>query len=174
MHLSQSLISGNLFEKRLISRKQKKDKFRKNVAIVLTLTSMVDVFSMLVVFLLQTFSSSPEILISKGVELPASHTAALIREAPVVAISHDGNIYLDQKEVGETGKVLRNPDVLLGKLNKIKLDWLKNHPGEDFTGDINLQADKATPSTTVSRLMGILTSGQFQSIKLAVIGSAVR
>ena len=69
---------------------------------------MVDMFSMLVVFLLQTFSSSPEILVTKGVELPISTTPSMVREAPVLAMSRDGSLYLDQKLVGVTEAKNRN------------------------------------------------------------------
>lgn len=171
MYLNQSLVSADAFEKHLINRKRKKGKGKRVIAISLMLTSMVDMFSMLVVFLLQTFSSSPEILVTKGVELPNSYTAAMVKEAPVLAISKDGNLYLDQVLVGQTNLVAKRPNSLLKKLNKIKTTWAKNHAGMPFPGEINLQADKEVESTTVSTIMGILTSGQFQSIQLAVLGT---
>jgi biopolymer transport protein ExbD len=130
---------------------------------------MVDMFSMLVIFLLQTFSNSPEVSIVKGMQLPKSITAAIVREAPVLAISKDGNLYLDQKLVGKTGDVTRKPDELLNKLNFIKKSWVSAHTAA-FTGDINLQADREVDSATVSMVMAILTTSQFQSIQLAVIG----
>ena len=169
MILSRSIVSSNAFEKHLINRRRKFGWGAKVATATLMLTSMVDMFSMLVVFLLQTFSSSPEILVLKGMELPSSITPAMVKEAPVLAISKDGNIYLDQKLVGETKSILKKPDGLLKKLNIIKNDWAKLHK-TPFTGEINLQADKEIKSTTVSMLMGVLTNSQFQSIQLAVIG----
>ncbi|GAB4012951.1 MAG: hypothetical protein Fur0010_09280 [Bdellovibrio sp.] len=169
MILNKSLVAADAFEKHLINRRRKAGWAVKAAGFTLMLTSMVDMFSMLVVFLLQTFSSSPEILVLKGMELPNSITPAVVKEAPVLAISKDGNIYLDQKLVGKTSDVTKKPDELLNKLNLIKKDWAKSHASE-FTGEINLQADREIESTTVSMVMGILTSSQFQSIQLAVIG----
>ena len=169
MILSHSLVAADGFEKHLINRKRKKNWAMKAAGFTLMLTSMVDMFSMLVVFLLQTFSSSPEILVTKGVELPNSLTPSMVKEAPVLAMSRDGNLYLDQKLVGPTDKVSKDPKELLDKLNIIKRDWAKSHVSE-FTGEINLQADRDVPSTVVAQIMGILTSSQFQSIELAVIG----
>lgn len=171
MRLNNSLVSADAFEKHLIARKRKKGWAKKAVGFTLMLTSMVDMFSMLVVFLLQTFSSSPEILITKGVSLPDSITSAQVIEAPVVAISKDGNLYLDQMLIGETKKVAKNPKLLMNKLNEIKTNWAKSHAGQAFPGEINLQSDKEIASTLVSEIMGIMTTGQFESIQLAVIGT---
>lgn len=170
MRLNQSLVAADAFEKHLINRKRKTSWGKRAAVYALMLTSMVDMFSMLVVFLLQTFSTSPEILINKGVTLPDSITSSQVIEAPVLAISNDGNMYLDQKLVGETKKVVRKPNELMKKLKDIKLSWAKSHSGVAFPGEINLQADKDIPSTVVSQVMGILTNGEFESIQLAVIG----
>lgn len=169
MILNQSMVAADAFEKHLVNRKRKKNWGLKAAGFTLMLTSMVDMFSMLVVFLLQTFSSSPEILVTKGVELPNSTTPSLVKEAPVLAISRDGNLYLDQQLVGPTEKVAKKPDELLQKLNKIKKTWASSHT-TPFTGEINLQADKDIKSTDVAEIMAILTSSQFQSIQLAVVG----
>lgn len=169
MILNQSMVAADAFEKHLINRKRKRNFALKAAGFTLMLTSMVDMFSMLVVFLLQTFSSSPEILVTKGVELPTSITPNQVKEAPVIALSKDGNLYLDQKLVGETAKVSKSPDMLLNKLNVIKKSWASSHTSP-FTGEINLQADREIKSTTVALIMGVLTSSQFHSIELAVVG----
>ena len=169
MILNQSLVASDAFEKHLINRKRKKRWGIKAMGFTLMLTSMVDMFSMLVVFLLQTFSSSPEIMVTKGIQIPDSITPSVVKEAPVLALSKDGNMYLDQKLVGKTISILKKPNDLLTKLNTIKSQWSKSH-STPFSGEINLQADKEIKSTSVATIMGILTTSQFQSIELAVIG----
>lgn len=169
MILNKSMVSADAFEKHLVNRRRKKHWGLKAAGFTLMLTSMVDMFSMLVVFLLQTFSSSPEILVMKGMELPNSITPSVVKEAPVLAISRDGNIYLDQELVGETAKVAKKPNELLQKLNLIKKTWASSHT-TPFTGEINLQADREIKSTVVAEVMAVLTSSQFQSIQLAVVG----
>ena len=170
MRLNHSLVAADAFEKHLVNRKRKKSWGKKAAVYALMLTSMVDMFSMLVVFLLQTFSTSPEILINKGVSLPDSITAAHVKEAPVLALAKDGNLYLDQKLIGEAKIVVKKPAKLLKELDLIKKNWAQNHQGVAFPGEINLQADKEVASTLVSQVMGLITSGQFQAIQLAVIG----
>ena len=86
----------------------------------LTLTSMVDMFSLLVIFLLQTFSTSPElVMVSKGVSLPAAITGRELDDAPVLAISNE-EVYLDQKLLGKTNQLLANPEPLMNKLAELR------------------------------------------------------
>ena len=150
MRLNTSLIASDPFEKHLIKRKRKTNWKKRAAVYALMLTSMVDMFSMLVVFLLQTFSTSPEILINKGLTLPNSVTASEVREAPVLALNKDGNLYLDQKLVGKSSVIVKNPNKLMKELSNIKNNWAKVHSGTPFPGEINLQADTEIPSTLVS------------------------
>jgi len=170
MRLNQSTITANAFEKHLVNRRRKKSGGGRSIGFVLMLTSMVDMFSMLVIFLLQTFSNSPEILVLKGLQLPNSVTPSIVKEATVLSIARDGNLYLDQKLVGKVTDINKKPDELLNKLNLIKKQWVTTH-STPFSGEINLQADKEVDSTSVSTVMAILTTSQFQAIQLAVMGN---
>lgn len=163
----QSLDTGN-FEHHLMARSQKKKNRKKNILISLMLTSMVDMFSMLVCFLLVTFSSTPEITINNGVELPRANSGVAVKEAAVIAVTKDV-LYLDQEEIGPLDKVLKNPTALVGKLSKLKSNWEQLYPGSKFTGRMNLQADQSIPSTTVSKIMGILTGQDFNIIQMATL-----
>jgi biopolymer transport protein ExbD len=56
----------------------------------LNLTSMVDMLTILVVFLLQTFSASGELLtVSKNIQLPEAVNFKDLEQAPIIAISRD-------------------------------------------------------------------------------------
>ena len=61
---SQTLQPGT-FVRHLLSREHRKAARGRNLIIGLMLTSMVDMFSLLVIFLLQVFSTSPELLWSQ-------------------------------------------------------------------------------------------------------------
>ena len=127
-------------------------------------------FSLLVIFLLQTFSASPELsVVAKGVTLPQSITSREIKDAPVLAISSAG-IYLDQKFVGLTEDLLDQPEPLMTRLGELRDLWQSSHPTEKFPGEINLQADQGVSSAVVSRIMGMLPGQSYGSIQLAVIG----
>ena len=164
----QKLAPGT-FNRHLTARAHKKSKGKRLLLVSLSLTAMVDMFSLLVIFLLQSFATSPELLIvTKGVVLPSARTGLEIKNAPLISIAQDG-IYLDQVRIGETKQVLREPKELMNKLESLREIWLKSHPGEAFKGEINLQAHRGIPSTTVSQLMGLLPSQNYGSIQLAVV-----
>lgn len=170
MILNKSLVAPQPFEKHLLNRKRKVSWAKRAGFTALMLTSMVDMFSMLVVFLLQTFSTSPEILVTKGVELPNSTTQAMIKEAPVVAMAKDGILYLDQKPLGTFSEVIKNPKKLSVGLNVIKTSWATRYPDRPFPGEINLQADENIKSPVVAKIMALISASQFESIQLSVVG----
>jgi biopolymer transport protein ExbD len=168
MQVGSNTIVPKTFQKHLVAREHAKKKGRKTMLLALSLTSMVDMFSLLVIFLLQTFSTSPEMLmVSKNVVLPTAQSGREIVDAPVLSITSEG-IYLDQKLVGTTAQVLKNPDNLMEKLKDLRELWQKTHPTEKFKGEMNLQAHRDTPSTVVSQVMGMLPSQNYQSIQLVV------
>ncbi len=164
---AQELAVGT-FQKHLLSRKQKKAKLKRVMVAGLTLTSMVDMFSLLVIFLLQTFSTSPELMVTKGVTLPAAISARELEDSPVLALTTD-EVYLDQKLVGKVSALLSDPSPLMGRLNDLREQWQRSHPSQKFTGIISLQADKDVPSTTVSMFLGVLPTATYSTVQLAVV-----
>lgn len=165
---SQTLTFGT-FGKHLLSRKHKKSARRRALIATLTLTSMVDMFSLLVIFLLQTFSTSPELMmVSKGVQLPAAITGREFEDAPVLAISEEF-VYLDQKLLGKTKELLADPAPLMQKLSDLRELWQKMHPSQKFSGVISLQADRNLSSTMVSQFMGMLPTQTYSTVQLAVV-----
>lgn len=165
---AQELAVGT-FKQHLLHSKQRKAKRKKAMIAGLNLTAMVDMFSLLVIFLLQTFSTSPElVMVTKGVTLPAAVTGRELEDSPVLAISAD-EVYLDQKLIGKTGELLANPGPLMAKLQEMRERWQKAHPTQKFNGVISLQADRDLPSTTVSMFMGMLPTQTYSTVQLAVI-----
>lgn len=170
---SQTLTVGT-FNKHLLSRKQKKASRKRALFAALTLTSMVDMFSLLVIFLLQSFSASPElVMVSKGVTLPSASTVGEMKDAPVLSVSNEG-VYLDQKLIGATEMLLKNPEPLLKKLEDLRVKWQKSHPSQPFNGEINLQAHRELSSALVAQFMGLLPSQNYSSIQLAVVSGGAK
>jgi len=170
VNLKAKQLGDRSFSRHLVSRQYQRSKRKKMIIAGLMLTSMVDMFSLLVIFLLQSFSSSPELaVVAKGVTLPRSATSLELKDAPVLAVSSAG-IFLDQKFVGATDELLERPEALMKRLSDLREVWQKSHPGQKFPGEISLQADQSISSAVVSRVMGMLPSQAFGSIQLAVVG----
>jgi biopolymer transport protein ExbD len=169
MSLGNAVLRVGTFQKQLLKREQKKKARKRMMVVGLTLTSMVDMFSLLVIFLLQSFATSPElVMVTKGVVLPAAISAKEMKDAPLLSLSTDG-VFLDQKPVGKTDDLLKDPTPLMTKLGELRDLWQETHPNETFKGEINLQAHKDLPSTMVSQFMGMLPSQNYGSIQLAVV-----
>lgn len=166
--LGSSTLKVGTFNKHLVNRKHKGQRVKKAIVAGLMLTSMVDMFSLLVIFLLQSFSNSPEVVMSKGIILPSAISAQAPIDAPVISISSQ-DIFLDQKIVGPTPATLENPETLITQLENLKNRWTQAHPDQEFKGDIHLQADKGMSSTWVSQVISVLISQGYYSVHLATV-----
>lgn len=165
--LQQYLAPGS-FHSHLVHLERKRSRTKKILTTSFVLTPLVDMFSLLVVFLLQAFSANPELMVvTKGVELPGATTATEIRDAPLISMSLDG-VFLDQRRVGAVDRVLNNPQALLSQLRDLKSKWQQDHVGEPFRGEINFQAHKEISSVKVSQLMSLLPKENFTTIALTV------
>src|SRR3954465_8338524 len=74
----------------------------------LMLTSLVDMFTIIVIFLLMNFSANGEVLyMSKDIKLPDAYHGAQLDRAPVVSVSADA-VPFDGRQVAQT------PDLMKG------------------------------------------------------------
>src|SRR5258705_7903241 len=77
----------------------------RSVYAELNLTSMVDMLTILVVFLLQTFSASGELLtVQKNIVLPEAQNFTDLEQAPIIAVSKD-SVTLDGRPVADAGEL---------------------------------------------------------------------
>lgn len=164
---SQTIVAGT-FNKHLVARAHSKRKNKRSILLALSLTSMVDMFSLLVIFLLQTFSTSPEMLmVSKEVRLPTAQSGRELLDAPVLAVTKEG-VFLDQKLVGPVEQVLSSPDHFMDRLKNLRELWQKTHPEQKFKGEMNFQAHREISSVVVAKIMGMLPTQNYDSIQLIV------
>lgn len=135
----------------------------------LTLTPMVDMFSLLVIFLLQFFTASPDFLLTDKMDLPTSKSPTELREIPVVSLAED-QVYVEHKPVGAVKDILKNPEPLAHELQGLQDKWVKEHPGETWEGEINLEAHKEIESTIISQYMAVLAAQNYGTIQLIAFG----
>lgn len=141
----------------------------------LNLTAMIDMFSILVVFLIMNFSSTGEIFfISKDIKLPEANHARPIDNAPLISIV--GNtITLEAEKLGENPVYLEEKDVnlprLKSKLQQMRIMAEAVSPGQPFKGQVNVQADVNTPVVYIKRVMNTLISEGWTGVNFAVQGA---
>lgn len=148
----------------------------------LLITPLVDMFVIIVIFLLQNFSATGEILfMSKDITLPEANNGREIDRAPVVQISNE-SVMLEGEQIALVADLGRdeywNIPMLEEKLRDLKKRYEMIHQGDPasaFKGDINIQGDKAVQFKTVKRVMYSCNQAGYLNINFAVVqGSAAK
>lgn len=94
---------------RLLSRASTK----RGVVVTLSLTAMVDMFTVLVIFLLQNYNSTGEVLfLPKEVSLPKAEKVKELKPAVIVTVSNQ-SIFVDKSAVISFADVDANPDWMI-------------------------------------------------------------
>ncbi len=134
---------------------------RKATNAELNVVPMVDMMTMLVIFLLQQFSSTGEVMyMQKDIKLPDASHGQMIEVAPVVAISAQqvvvtGSKVADIADLDRDSGYLNIPG-LEERLRDEKKRWEfihKQDPSSKWDGVVNIQADRAVPFRIVKRVM---------------------
>ena len=140
----------------------------------LPLTSMIDMFSLLAIFLLMQFSSSNEIFFipSKDVKMPDAIHGRSLDSAPLVSIMGDNSVRLDAEKVGDGPLSIQDHDQeykeLRARLQQMRAIEETTHPGQTFKGQINIQADQATNLGLVKRVMNVMVAEGWSGINFVV------
>jgi biopolymer transport protein ExbD len=145
----------------------------------LNVTPLVDMFVILVLFLIANFSATGEILqMTKDVELPsAAHTEELTI-APVVLVSKE-EVIVSGTSIGRIDDLSRedysNIPALEEKLReeKKRFEDLHNAANDSgaFKGEINIQADKASQFKIIKKVMMSCSQAGFGNISFATLSS---
>src|SRR5438093_3267931 len=125
---------------------------KRGVYAGLTLTSLVDVMTIIVIFLLMNFSANGEVLyMSKDIKLPDAYHGSQLDRAPVISVSpeavtFDGRMLLSTGDL-EKGDVLNVPeleDALREEKRRYELIH-QNHPDHPFRRLVIVQAARGIP-----------------------------
>jgi len=137
----------------------------RSIDVGLKLTSMIDMFTILLVFLLKNYSAEGHIMsVAPDLRLPESTAQKSPKVTSVIAVSQEW-ILLDGKKVVTVAQVLNNNTLmipeLLNELNRLRgtserMGELNANMG--FTGNISLQGDKELPYQIIKKVM--FTCGQ--------------
>ncbi len=163
---------------------------KRNVVAMLSLTAMVDMFTVLAVFLLQNYQTTGEVIdISDGVTLPKAESIKELRPSAVVVVGKTG-VYVDKLKVATLEEVQASnesaiPSIVLkvtdlfraleerGSLTKIReaVDQTRsnNNVPLEVAKRITLQADKTIEFSMIRKVMMSLTEAGAREINFAVV-----
>ena len=148
---------------------------RKSLYENLNLVAYIDMMTMLVIFLLMSFSATGEILfVQKNIVLPEAQNWKDLERAPVIAVSADvvtlnGNqmATMDQLMAESSAadfKITELHDVLVTLKNNYKL----LHPTEDFNGIAIIQSDKNIEFKALRKVMFTAQVAGYNNVNFAV------
>lgn len=132
----------------------------------LQITSMADIFTILLVFLLKSYSTSiNNIQLVSSATLPTANHAAQIQEAPKVEIAKDA-IYLDGKKI----TTLNN--FVMDAKDQSLLEGLNPETVQSKDHKILVLADKLAPYSIVKQTLQAASAQGFTDYQLVVLGEA--
>ena len=140
----------------------------------LNVTPMVDMLTMLVIFLLMTFAASGEILfVSKDIVLPKAFNSAELERAPVIqvsasAIALEGTLVMKTEEANEKWYKNWKLTPLVRRLKQMAKDYKEMNPTKEFDGQVIVQSDGNVPFGVIKMVMASCAEAGFVNVNFAV------
>ena len=154
---------------------------KKSVFADLLITPLVDMFVIIVLFLIANFSATGEVLMmTKDIQLPEAVNVKDIEMVPVVMVSME-QVIVSGTVIGRVEDLTRdeylNIPALEERLRDMKkqfedLHALANDSAGGFKGDVNIQAHKDVQFKVIKRVMFSCATAGYQNINFAVMTKA--
>jgi len=156
-------------------RIRRMDRNRKKLT-GLNLTSLMDVFTILVFFLLANSSSSEVLTSPKQIKLPDSVVEAKPRETVVILVSPE-TVMIQGEMVVDTSELLTSTNssipAITERLSQIERNIIGISTREIVESkEITILADKTIPFRVLKKIMSTCTGSGYGRISLAVIQRA--
>jgi len=150
----------------------------RNTGVVkLNITSMIDMFTLMVVFLIKNYSSQGQLVTpATGLVLPTSTVESIAKEALSIMVS--SNTIMVENEIvidpSQYESIMKQKDFLIDSLFNV----LKRHCDEakksaelfktEFSGKISIQGDVEIPYNILTRVMYTCGQAGFPTMNLVV------
>ena len=155
---------------------------RKGVYAGLFLTSMVDMFAIMVIFLLQSFSSEGELIVlPQGLELPKASNTGTLERAPSLVVSLE-KILLENNFVAGTPRVAEQTEWAVPELQTALKDFrekkslelkAKGKSEDDIKKElsrINISGDRRLPFQVIKKIFYNAGFAGYPDARFAVFG----
>jgi biopolymer transport protein ExbD len=139
----------------------------------MNLTSLMDVFTILVFFLLVNTGSVELVESPKDVQLPESREESKPRETVVISVSPE-DVMVQGKVVARVADILDDKadtmEPLAARLANLKERVIgPNTLAVAESQEVTILADKSVPFVVVRKIMSVCTGEGFENVSLAVI-----
>ena len=156
-------------------RIRRMERSRKKI-VGLNLTSLMDVFTILVFFLLANSSSNEVLSTPKYIELPDSVVESKPRETVVIMVGPE-TVLVQGEAVANTPELIENRSANIPEITQ-RLDLLErniigiNSQTAIASKEVTILADKTIPFNVLKKIMTTCTGSGYGRISLAVIQKA--
>lgn len=149
---------------------------REREAVDVDITSLLDILTILLVFLLKSYNASDLSLdLQKGIEMADSDARAMTRYAPVIQVSKEAKVFLNNKEIGRmpaSGEMLVLTEALKKARAGIEEDNKKKAANQQVNVEmVNLIFDKEMDYAIVQRVMHDSALAGYSQFKFIVKGN---
>ena len=139
----------------------------------MNLTSLMDVFTILVFFLLVNSGSVEVMEAPKDVTLPESRVEAKPRETVVIFVSQEA-VLVQGKPVALVEEIMNSESVTIGPIGDRLAELKQNVLGPTTQAvagslEVTILADKAVPFAVIKKIMSACTGEGYENVSLAVI-----
>jgi len=166
------MIPESLFQDHRAKRKQRRPAGETTVK----LTPLVDMFTILLMFLLMSYSTGGQLMyMAKEILMPESLSREQLESSVEIAVSTD-RIYVDGQVIIEplTNWYTKNELLMPDLYNSLKEKSLKYKEMEKqvplfrFSGKVTIQADRVIPYRLLKKVIYTADRADFTNISLAV------
>jgi len=163
-----------------MARRQRKRGKVGGKGATLPLTSMMDILTVLLLFLLKSFVVEGEVITPvPGVELPESASETKPQATVVVAIFAD-NVLLDGRMVAKVSDTATDGSLMIPglaaqletTLNKKRAIAMRRGEVLDESPKVAIQGDREIPFEILQRVMFTCNQSGYRDISLAVLGAS--
>jgi biopolymer transport protein ExbD len=146
----------------------------------LNITSMMDMFTIVLVFLLKNFEAKGNLLTqADNLKLPTSVSKKTVKEISLTVVVDNEQVLVDSKPIATTADVLASETVLINpikeefdKLREVELKaalLAGKDSDEEEGGKVIIQIDKNIPYDVMYKVMATAGASGYSNISFAVI-----
>ena len=155
-------------ESRRTKRMAAHHKRRNDRTASLNMVSLMDIFTILVFFLLVTSSDSNTLPSTKSISLPASTTDKIPKKTLVVMVD-DKNIQINGKLIISIKAAINNKKSVIPELARALIQYSKKEQQNKKRYDVTVMGDKEIPYKLLKKIMVTCAGTKYANISLAVV-----
>ncbi len=155
-------------ESRRTKRMEVHHKRRNDRTASLNMVSLMDIFTILVFFLLVTSSESNTLPSTKSISLPASTTDKIPKKTLVVMVSNK-DIKINGRQIISVKAAINNRKTIVPELALALIKYAKKENKKKKRYNITIMGDKKIPYKLLKKIMITCAGTKYANISLAVV-----